>query len=208
MIFVLIKSCNKNRERRSAQRATWINLLPSDWTYAFFIGAGRTTDEPDVVSLEVKDDKPNISVKVFRALEWVREEFNPSNVLVVDDDTFLHPQRLVDSGFQRFHCTGLLRQAHESNNHTPYPQGSAFWLSRKALDLVLSRPDIMLREHKLWGVGDDLAIGQCLKGKIPIMHDDRYTDDVFKPTFPSSKNTIISAHKCSPEDMLRHQGDI
>ena len=198
---IAIKSCHKYSERRQAQLDTWLTKVDIDF---FFLVGGAFPDQhaTDVLWCNASDDLVNIAPKVLYGIEYALEQ-NVTNLFVCDDDTYVVYQRLMTSCFEMFDYVGHMRTDDISyNRDIPYAQGSAFWLSERAMNIVVERKSIM-RD----GIIDDGALGQCLISKVPFTHDSRYEPGPYPMNYdsgthePTATNDIISCHKCSPPYM-------
>jgi len=119
---------------------------------------------------------------------------------ICDDDTYLVPLRLEaavpDEGID---CFGWRRENGGAVYPDPYPQGSAYWLSKRASAYVSASG------HMVYGIPDDVAVGRALKAAgMAILDDHRYfPGPIAISSVPRLDNDIISTHKCLPEEMHR-----
>lgn len=134
-----------------------------------------------VVSVPAPDDSAGLPAKVLCLIEWaIAEDFD--FVFKCEDDTYVRPERLLASGFDRHDyigSTGNRRYAHG---------GAGYWLSRRALW------EIFLRGME---GNEDQAIGEALSAAgIPPVHDSRYQTglDRDESTPPLPENQIITLH--------------
>jgi hypothetical protein len=56
-----------------------------------------------------------------------------------DDDTYVQPERLLSSGFEQHDYLGRLRGP-SGGYPAPYCSGFAYWLSRRAMEIIVSQP--------------------------------------------------------------------
>ncbi len=199
-IKIAIKSAHKFADRRQAQLDTWLKDYNGD--FFFLVGKpceparGMEKQYLDTLWCSVSDEFANIAPKVLLACQYALSE-NVTHLLVLDDDTYLRPERALASGFEQFDYVGFVRTPH---NGLPYMQGSCFWLSARSMQAVVKHADLMVN-----GVPDDIAVGRCLYAeKIPFVHEHRFAVSDPAPTsMPHAKNDVISCHKCLP-DAMRH----
>ena len=194
-ILLAILSCQGYAERRGAQRDTWLKDLHGA-DYRFFVGRPSTRDwehviAPDVVLLNCCDDYSGLSEKVRKIVAWAyihRYDF----LFKADDDTYIWPERLLESGFEAHSYSGFIedRDAHlRAFNFPVYPHargGSGYWIDRKAMGAVLNElPD---KRHQ-----EDFAVGEAVaKRGLSTFHDDRYSDIQDRATHVAP----ISLHSC------------
>jgi hypothetical protein len=194
-ILVAIKSCHKYVDRRKAQAETWLPHLATD--YFFILGKPRLVDA-DSLSCNVSDAFADIAPKIKYACLYALDN-KVDFMFVCDDDTYVRPERLLSSGFEKHDYVGHMRtDGLDYNKGIPYAQGSAYWLSARAMEIVAQSP-IMGP-----GIIDDGAVGQALIDKVPFTHDWRYKPGPY-PTIeelPHPENNVISCHKCLP-DLMR-----
>lgn len=195
---VAIKSCQAYASRREAQLATWLPELDAD----FFWILGNPTPANggpvimDSFSCDVSDAFENIAPKILHACHYALNE-NVEHLFVCDDDTYVQPKRLAESGFWNFDYVGHLRVTGlDYNKNIPYAQGSAYWLSARSMEQIVLRPDILKN-----GIIDDGAVGQALIDKVPFTHDWRYEPGPFADRAPLKGNNVITTHKCLPNIM-------
>ena len=71
----------------------------SEWDYGFFVGGaeqpGAVPMLGDVVRLQVPDDYVHLGEKVLAALQWTLEHVEAEFILKVDEDTWVHADRLA-----------------------------------------------------------------------------------------------------------------
>jgi len=198
--IVLIKSCHRHAERRSACLDTWLPRL--DWAdYLFLIGqptpAQGAPVEVNSLACNVSDEFPNIAPKIRCGFLYALES-GCDFAFVCDDDTYVVPERLRQSGYWRHDYVGFLRvNGLEYNGNRPYMQGSAYWISARAMRYAVANP--LLQRN---GIIDDGAVGQALYGNVPYVHDDRYfVGPECLEGVPERTNKIITTHKCLPKQM-------
>jgi Galactosyltransferase len=197
-IKIAIKSCHKHAARRQAQLDTWLK----DYSGDFFFLVGKPCEPArglekqylDTLWCSVSDEFANIAPKVLLACQYALSE-NAPNLLVIDDDTYLRPERIT-ADIERFDCVGFVRTQYD----VPYMQGSCFLLSARAMQAVVKHADLMVN-----GVPDDIAVGRCLYAeRIPFVHEHRFVvGDPLPSRLPHATNDVIACHKCLPDGMPR-----
>lgn len=145
----------------------------------------------------VSDDFKDIAPKVRIACRYALDT-NVEHMLVCDDDTYARPERLIKSGFEKHDYVGFMRTSGlDYNRGVPYAQGSAFWLSARAMERIVTST-VMVP-----GIIDDGAVGQALVDKVPFVHDHRYWPGPNAEIVPDKNNNVITTHKCLPDVMRR-----
>ncbi len=192
-IKIAIKSSHRYADRRQAQRDTWLQELDEDF---FFVVGDPEPSAPDMLYARgCSDAFADIAPKVLAACEYALSE-NVTNLCILDDDTYLRPERLLNSGFEKFDAIGFVR----TQLGWPYLQGSCFCLSSLAMQAVIKHADLMVN-----GVPDDVALGHCLYAEgISFTHEHRFVvGDPTPSRVPHANNDVISCHKCLPPSMRR-----
>lgn len=173
--------------------ATWLPGLQWDRMFALGEqppGIGSVVGEANVIRFPVSDEFKNIAPKVRAALSWgLANNYGP--FFIVDDDTYVIPERLAVPSEGKFDYLGWYRADGGYGYPLPYIQGSGQWLSRKAAEIVATSPEMVD------GVPDDVAVGRALHGRVLLAHDSRFHPG----PVPELLNHTITTHKCLPETM-------
>mgnify|MGYP005809744327 CR=1 FL=1 len=198
-VSIAIKSCHKHGARRTAVIETWLREV--DWADAFFLVGSPNVAVPRSLMCDVSDAFADIAPKIGCACTYALQN-DVDLLFVCDDDTYVRPDMLKRAADELIWGTsldyvGFIRTGGLGyNNGIPYAQGSAYWLSARAMDFVVNSAAIRP------GVIDDGAVGQALIGKVPFTHDWRYKvgpkyDEAF------AYRDWITTHKCLPDAMRR-----
>jgi len=173
--LIVIFTCPKYAERRTAVSDTWLTLVPNDVDALF-------ADEP--CSYAELPQKTYQTVRYATACGY--------DVLVkVDDDTFLLPLPAYIAEFAKHDCLCHVRAPHGDR----YPQGGCYSLNRRAMRAVLAHPELFTT-----GL-EDAAVGKALDaGGIALTHTERIKTTVLFG-HPATWNNIIAAHCCPPNEM-------
>lgn len=143
-ILIAIKCCHAQQDFAEASRKTWIqNVRGMD--YKVFYGQGQHELKSDEVQLDVPDGYEDLCIKIHEMIRWAYEQ-GYEYLFQVDDDTYVHPDRLLVSDFRNHDFVGG-----ESFGIDEYRRifryqggvnasGPGFWLSRKAMEIVLGFP--------------------------------------------------------------------
>lgn len=138
-MLIGIKSCVKDRERgcHDAIRNSWAKYLVGA-DLRFFVGGPSLAD--DEVSLDVPDDYASLPHKVKAMSQWALR-YGYSRVFFCDNDTFVHPVRLMtllqDCGdyYGRFYWYSREPWATSGPFRFAFG-GTGYSLSRRAMNLV------------------------------------------------------------------------
>jgi hypothetical protein len=215
-VLVAIKSCWKYKERRDAQRATWLPELVNLATDHLFVvgrhGWTRPTREKPYVSqtnnlhgeehmhiIDADDDFPHIAPKVKAICQHaIATEYDL--LVVLDDDTYVVPSRLMELCRQhydnRFDITAYFR------TDPQYPQGSAYILSQRAMSILAASKTMLER-----GPDDVLAGRVLLKHSLQVFHTNQLAPGPTRLVTPLKNNGVVSTHKCLPHEMIAAHKD-
>jgi hypothetical protein len=201
--LVLIKSAHRYESRRQALRDTWLKDL--SWDYKFILGqkSGGYESQKDELVFSVSDAFQNIAPKLQVALQFgLGIEENYGLFLIVDDDTYVAANRLASEislaeiFSENYDYRGWYRDNGGYAYPFPYIQGSAYFLSRKAAEIVIASKEMVN------AVPDDVAVGHALRGKVKFENDNHFWPGPnCWEQYPSSENGLISTHKCLVSDM-------
>lgn len=210
MIYVAIKSCWKNKERRDAVRSTWLlDIDGGDWDYHFWLGyhewrrpdtnfpyASRISNiygEPDLKISPIADDFKHIAHKVHLAAKHAYSNPAFTHMVVCDDDTYLRPERVnllaAEAGAVGADIVACVR------DNPRYPQGSLYIVNRQGMYALATD------KHMLTSGPDDVIAGNVLsRARLQFGHISTIEPGPLYEESPMTNNRIVSAHKC---DALR-----
>jgi len=207
-VLIALLSCWKHRERRDAQRDTWIRdlvYIPRGVEYRFFLGrnSGMEWIRDDETALDCPDDYVSLSQKTKAVMRWI-DERGYDFVFKADDDTYIVPARLLASGFEAFDYSGSLEE-NGPNSHCPFEVipwaqgGAGYWTSARAVK-ILAEHMIDLKH------AEDAATGRTLaKFDIRGVHDPRYQPQITRREREFPGTTAITFHKVAPGEMRELQ---
>jgi hypothetical protein len=90
------------------------------------------------VFLDCRDDYEGLPNKVQEIVRWAYVH-GYTHVLKCDDDVVVKPKELLSSGFENYDFSGGQEPACKPNEiKTPF--GFCYWLSRRAMELVIAAP--------------------------------------------------------------------
>jgi hypothetical protein len=220
-VLIGILSCHQRTPGPQAQRRTWLkDAVRLAIEYRFFLGApqqpipfdprrpesARIESEriirplPDQVFLDVPDTYAQLPQKTRAMIRWAYDK-GYDFLFKCDDDTFVHAERLLQSDFSKHDYSGFARttSVFGAGKEVTHAQGGAgYWLSRKAMALILKY------DFTMEGAEDINVARVLFTLGIPPVHDPRYQPSM--ATIPMPLNNQITAHDCSVEDFYEiHQ---
>jgi hypothetical protein len=185
-ILIGILSCKRDQEYHQQARETWLKNCPVD--YKFFMGS--STIELDEIKVEAPDSSKRLYKKIQKIVRYAVEQ-DYDFLFKCDVDTYVHVPRLLKSGFEK----------HDFSGYNGAYGGSGYWLSRRAMQVLLDSPSID------WCPTEDGWVYHSLvnKGILPFQ-DKRYHS--LTSEGPTSENDIItvhwySDHSYNPERVIR-----
>jgi len=182
-ILIAILSCHKYGNLRQAQSETFLKDCPVD--YRYFIG-GEPGTEQDVTYLPVPDDYDNLTLKTQAMCRWALDH-DYTHLFKCDDDTYVHVERLLSSGFEQHKYSGY------TLGRTWAQGGAGYWLDRECMELVADS-----RYKPPQHPAEDVMVGDTLKVvHIYPVHDERYRTGYGAANcqVPTPNNDVITAHK-------------
>jgi hypothetical protein len=181
--IMLIMNCKKYVKKAKFQKMTWLSKIPDYLRFYHVIGQPeldakyKFDNENRILWVKVEDDYNSLPKKVIRAYEAVYETFDFKYIFKTDDDQILVNEKFLDivkgitSSSKKTHYGGFIvdvKQNHLSQYHkihpelpehlpifkTQYCNGRFYFLSKQAIDFLISRKEIIEKEYF-----EDYAIG-------------------------------------------------
>jgi hypothetical protein len=153
--------------RLKALRDTWLKDIKPFSSYVdykvFFGRPASKTPKPDEVYLDVGDDYKSLSYKLQATCKYALDN-GYDFLFKSDDDTWVYFDRLMRSGFECYDQLGWTNCPHrgdKSQCRCFIVGGPGFWLSRKALQMVVNSTI----DH----YADDLWLGNVLRNQPSIL---------------------------------------
>ncbi len=145
-ILIAIKGCERDQKNGTHQvmRNTWVQHVHGA-DLKFFVGHGTHGLLCDEVRLDCGDAYLDLPAKTRSILKWSLEH-DYDYIFLADTDTFVMPNRLLASGFERFDLVGLFNgaigvpYATEAKYWAWISGGNGYWLSRRAAEAIASAP--------------------------------------------------------------------
>jgi len=205
-VLIAIHASHSQPEQMQAQRETWLRKLYGLADYKFFLGHPHC-DDADVVSLEIPDgpiwlnqrNGPRTLVLNRKTEGLIKYAFENEYdyVFKCDDDTYVWPDRLLWSSFEKYDYSGFVERhyAREIGFYHWAQGGAGYWLSRKAMDIIA--------QHGLHLVAaEDFAVGQILaRHGIHPHHDSRYIPGATPKDLANPSQNVLTLHKVTPSEM-------
>lgn len=161
--LIAIVNCRSRQNWATAVRNSWMpTMLAAGADVKFFVGRGDTPVE-DCVELDCDDSYQGLPDKVREIIRWAYAQ-GYEYVLKCDDDVVLHPKLILASGFDKHDFVG-----HEHARGAIVPYGFNYWLSRKAMKVMLDEP------LPAGSNNDEAWVTHTLRrADIRLHHDNRY----------------------------------
>lgn len=159
-VLIAILSCHALRDCEQSLRDTWVKEIPEGVDYRFFLGSPQVITAPDEVVLTVGDSFQDITHKAVALYTWALEH-DYEYVFKADLDTLIRPVLLLQCGFEQWDYMG-------GKNHYFASGGAGYWVSKKAMQHIVSRPITT-------GPEEDLHTAHALlENGIELHADDRF----------------------------------
>jgi hypothetical protein len=139
--IIIVGTCWRNEIAVDAQRATWAKEN-CGIDIKFFFGKGTTrSPKSDEVFLDVPDDYKNHVLKIHGAYKWAKSN-GYTHAYKTDDDVFLNPERLLNSGLFKYYYFGTYRPPVVDYEYGYMHGGVGYGVGPTALDLIVkATPD-------------------------------------------------------------------
>lgn len=191
-VLLAILSCTRDFELEEIQRKIVLNHTPID--YRFFRGKGAAPS-PDAVCLDVDDGFYSLPFKTQAMCKWAFDE-GYDFLFKMDTDTYLRPERLLNSGFANHDYSGFF--SYDPGPGAYASGGSGYWLSRRAMEVIAQSEAFFQDCHspeiptELSWRGEDLQVCWVLKDRDIHCHkDSRYC---LSGPGPQVQNNLITLH--------------
>lgn len=176
-------------------------LLPHNMQAYFIVGqTSEPIHEPRVVQVDAQDDYWAMPQKVLAGMRWALKNHDFDFIVKVDDDTFIHPERLARYVATLEKGTPDIHGGEISADNEYLSGGAGYILSRRMVEVLAADPHIPKQGR------EDVEICEAVRragGKI--VKDRRF---IAKHTpFPQRSNDIISAHFMTPAYMRQAHTD-
>ena len=178
--------------RANAIRETWLKDVNGRIDVRFFFGHGaERAPQADEVFLDCGDDYYSLPAKVQGMFDWALRR-GYSDVLKLDDDVYVYVDRLL-AAFEPSVYRGYEVECASGK----YASGTAYWLCREAMQMVVDTP---------WNPADwaeDKRAGRILaQHGVTLVNDERYhccRCEHCLQQFPEARR--VTSHTKKPHEM-------
>lgn len=136
-LLIGVLACHHRAPHLQAIRETWAPETSGICDYKFFFGNGN--HEPkfeDEIMLDCDDAYKGLACKVQRAVQWALTQ-GYDWFFKVDDDTYVRPERVMLSGFERADFLGYrLGPTDRYHEHAYARGGCGYYLSQRAMNIL------------------------------------------------------------------------
>lgn len=202
-VLIAVKSCHDDLKQgcHDTIRKTWGRNVPMFAHLKLFVGGGNIEyhpgDHADEVNLRCLDDYDSLPSKTKEICQWSWMRGYDFTFLC-DVDTFLEPDRLMKTGFEKYDYSGRFgsspaigsqfdfkdgRGIRHEHCHPWASGGFGYFVSRKAASVITSV------EPKIWA--EDMYVGQVM-GPLIQCGDIEAAD---LPNFENYASFHYPAHK-------------
>lgn len=133
--LIAIVSARHRKQWRDAIRNTWLPLVAQDKAQAlFFVGRGEPLEEA-VVELDCDDSYNGLPEKIRAITRWALSH-SYQFMLKCDDDTVLHPEKILSCGYESHLFSGKLNRHPTKEDPFAVTVGFNYWLARPCMDII------------------------------------------------------------------------
>lgn len=171
-LLIAVLACHHRAPHLQAIRETWVRDIKGRCEYRFFFGRGtHANPQADEVTLDCDDAYRGLACKVQEACRWALHH-GFEILFKVDDDTYVRPERLLMSGFDKHDWVGRVNAATDHYHQHPYTRGGVgYSLSRLAMQALANAPKPNPEIPSEYA--EDSWVGKTLLGKFKPVHDER-----------------------------------
>jgi len=194
-VLIAVKSCMRDWMRGDHEiiRFTWGSYVPKNVDLKFFWGNGSgwlLGPAHDEVHVDVSDDYHALAHKT-KAIATYAFEKGYEFIYLCDNDTFVKPKELLESGFQNYDWSGHFWTYDGKNKY--FHGGYGYFLSRLGMEII-SKSEVGDAKFEDGWVGDSLytwyrtnkeimVVGTLLKFSWHFPKD-HYPSAKYHPNFP------------------------
>jgi hypothetical protein len=153
-LLIAVVSCARDQSAggHSAITSTWgKEAARVGIGLKFFVGTGAFAGRNEIW-VDAPDSYQCLPAKVKAMCEWfVRSDYD--YLFKCDNDTFIHPERLLGMEFESADCSG-----HQGSGSGSFNGGVGYFLSKKAAEIV--------SKDSMHSGAEDVLVAQVLKDKV------------------------------------------
>jgi hypothetical protein len=140
-LLIAVLACHHRAGHLQACRETWVPDTTHQCDYKFFYGRGSHGDvQPDEVVLDCDDHYRGLACKVQETARWALAN-DYEYLFKVDDDTYVRPERVMSSGFEKADFVGRRLGATDMYHQHAYARGgTGYYLSKKSMQTLTAAP--------------------------------------------------------------------
>lgn len=169
--LIAVVSAKHRKPWRDAIRNTWLALVPKDKAdVVFFVGRGEPISEA-VVELDCDDSYRGLPEKIREITRWASSQ-GYDFMLKCDDDTVLHPEKILACGYEQHLFSGKLNRHPTKEDPFAITVGFNYWLARPCMDIVAKAELPPELEPGLTDNDDEKWIAKTLYGHGILLHND------------------------------------
>ena len=192
-LLIGIKSCMRDwmDGAHEAIRDTWGRFLPPNVDLRFFYGNGAgwmLAPSHDEIFLDVADSYLDLAFKTKAMANWSLSQGYDFSYFA-DNDTFVHPEHLVSSGFENYKFSAPVHILAKPTPDHNYPWGGfGYFIDRESAEILAAADVGDFTAEDAW-VGRRLfEAGIPLGGPLPKFSwhfpRDMYPSSVYNSKFP------------------------
>lgn len=140
-LLIGVLACHHRAPHLAAIRSTWAPDAKGVCDYKFFFGKGDHSSKfEDEIILDCDDAYKGLACKVQRAVQWaLTHEYDA--FFKADDDTYVRPERVMLSGFERADFIGMRLGATDRYHEHAYARGGCgYFLRKRAMEVLANAP--------------------------------------------------------------------
>jgi hypothetical protein len=172
-------------------RETWGSFVPKNVDLKFFMGDDQPrwllNPSPDEITLRCPDLYLDLPHKTKAIAAYAYKE-GYDFAFLCDNDTFVHPEKLLTSGFQKYDWSGHFWTYDGKNKY--FHGGYGYWLSKRAMSVIKNSEVGEAKFEDGW-VGDMLykweSDWRCNGGRIDVGTLPKFSWHFPKDHYPSPK---------------------
>jgi hypothetical protein len=138
--LIAVVTCDdfRFRERANAQRETWVPEIKNA-DVKFFLGRTSRNSDSDEIILDVDDGYKELPAKVQGVCRWALDN-GYDYIFKTDDDVYINVPSFETLSPAPYDYVGRFRGPSDPHHPWDYASGFGYWLSRRAMQIVVDSP--------------------------------------------------------------------